>query len=59
VNEKEMATPIRHYRKWPLAEKLRLLDEAANSTVNGTATRNSLAATQLFKWRKRLCPSVH
>ncbi len=41
-------------RQWTEPEKVRLLEEAARTSVHGTAARNKLNASQLFVWRKQL-----
>jgi len=52
MNTKETPIPKKRYRKWTLEQKMRMLAEAKLTSVHGTATRNDIAATQLFRWRK-------
>jgi transposase-like protein len=54
MNTKETPIPKKQYRKWTLEQKMRMLAEAKLTSVHGTATRNDIAATQLFRWRKTL-----
>jgi transposase len=39
-------------RRWPLAEKQRIVAESYRAPVSATARRNGLSASQLFTWRR-------
>ena len=52
----EVITSVQRRRRWSVAEKLRLIDEAMQpgSSVSLVARQAGVAPSQLFGWRKRM-----
>ncbi len=56
VSRIEVITSVERRRRWPIAEKVRLVEEAMQPgmSVSYVARRNGVSPSLLFSWKRRM-----
>lgn len=57
----EVITSVQRWRRWSVAEKVRLVEEAMQPgmSVSYVARRAGISASQLFAWKRRMLEGGH
>jgi transposase len=57
----EVITGVERRRRWPVAEKIRLVEESnrPGMSVSYVARKHGISPSQLFMWRRRMAEGSH